>query len=153
VELEVAVAGEGPWRVTLAAEPLKQTLLNLMRNSLEAFAAADGAAPEGSRPAAGVAERRRRLTARLGRAAHAVSLEIADNGPGMDRETLRRAREPFFTTRAQGSGLGLAIVERLVRDSGGRLSVASAPGRGTAVTLLLKPAPGSAAPAPEGREA
>jgi len=157
VELEVAVAGEGPWRVTLAAEPLKQTLLNLMRNSLEAFAAADGVAPEGSRPAAGVAERRRRLTARLGRAAHAVSLEIADNGPGMDRETLRRAREPFFTTRAQGSGLGLAIVERLVRDSGGRLSVASAPGRGTAVTLLLKPAPAPSsaapAPAPEGREA
>jgi signal transduction histidine kinase len=139
VDLSVAVEGGGPWRVALGAEPLRQALLNLMRNSLEAFAAADGAPPEGSRPAAGVAERRRRLAARLARAPHAVSLEIADNGPGMDRDTLRRARELLFTTRAQGSGL--AIVERLVRDSGGRVRVASAPGRGTAVTLLLKPAP------------
>lgn len=170
VDLSVAVDGGGPWRVTLGAEPLKQALLNLMRNSLEAFAAADGAPPEGSRPAAGVAERRRRLTARLARSPQAVSLKLEDNGPGMDRETLRRSREPFFTTRAQGSGLGLAIVERLVRDSGGRVRVASAPGQGTAVTLLLKPAPGAktaaaektaawakAAPAspppPEGRDA
>ena len=48
-----------------------------------------------------------------------MRLKFVDNGPGMSRETLRRAREPFFTTRAQGSGLGLAIIDRLIREAGG----------------------------------
>lgn len=145
VDLSVEVRGAGPWLVTMGSEPLKQALLNLMRNSLEAFGAADGPLPEGSQPATGVAERRRRLQASLARAGRGVSLTVEDNGPGMDRETLRRAREPFFTTRAQGSGLGLAIVERLVRDAGGRLRVESGPGRGTAVTLQLRTASGTPA--------
>jgi signal transduction histidine kinase len=107
-----------------------------------------------------VAERRRRLTVRLAREHRAVALAVEDNGPGMDRETLRRAREPFYTTRARGSGLGLAIVDRLAREAGGSMRVESAPGRGTRVTLVLKaapagpaaaatPAPASAPPSPE----
>lgn len=140
VELTVETDGAGPWQVTLGSDALKQVLLNLLRNSLEAFAAGQGESPEGSRPAAEVSDRRRRLSVRLGRERGQVALIVRDNGPGMDRESLRRATEPFYTTRAKGSGLGLAIVDRLVRESGGRMRVESALGRGTAVRLLLLPA-------------
>lgn len=137
VALGVTADGEGPWQVALGDGALKQTLLNLLRNSLEAFAEARGDAPEGVQPALGAPERRARIETRLTRAGRRVEIAVADNGPGMARETLRRAREPFFTTRAQGSGLGLAIVDRLVREVGGTMRVASSPGRGTTVTLDL----------------
>ncbi len=109
---------EGP-RVALGGEELKQVLFNLVRNALEAL------------PAGG--------TIRVGWTAEPrrVALWVADDGPGMDAATLERARRPFVTTRAQGTGLGLAIVDRLVRDAGGRLSLTSAPGRGTTARIEL----------------
>lgn len=68
-----------------------------------------------------------------------VSLTIADSGLGMSDETLVRAFEPFFTTRAMGEelGLGLAQVHGLVRQSGGQVKITSHPGSGTRVTILL----------------
>jgi CheY-like chemotaxis protein len=57
----------------------------------------------------------------------------------MDETTLGLAAEPFFTTkpRGQGAGLGLSMAKGFAEQSGGGLSVASAPGRGTVVTLWL----------------
>ncbi len=122
-ERDAAVeAGEsgavGP-HVALGGEELKQVLFNLVRNALEAL------------PAGG--------TIRVGWAAESrrVSLWVADDGPGMDAETLARARRPFVTTRPQGTGLGLAIVDRLVREAGGRFDLTSAPGAGTTARLEL----------------
>nr|WP_242671903.1 ATP-binding protein [Stutzerimonas kirkiae] len=62
---------------------------------------------------------------------------ISDNGPGLDRERLARLGEPFFTTRTTGTGLGLAVAKTVVRAHHGRMSIASRPGRGTCVTLVL----------------
>jgi len=64
---------------------------------------------------------------------------VVDAGTGMDAATLRRATEPFFTTKPEGrgTGLGLATVRAMVEASGGQVLIDSAPGRGTAVTLLL----------------
>ena len=80
-------------------------------------------------------------TVRLGRGTHEswVCIEVADDGPGMDEETLRRVREPGFTTRAQdgGRGLGLAIVQRVVKDLEGELEIDTAPGEGARVRALL----------------
>ncbi len=75
-----------------------------------------------------------------------VAISVADSGSGMDADTARRAQEPFFTTKAQGSGtgLGLAQVAEVVKQSGGRLDIASEPGRGTTIRLIL---PAAAAPA------
>ncbi len=71
-----------------------------------------------------------------------VSLEVRDDGPGMDAETVERIFEPFFTTKFTGRGLGLAAVLGVVRGHRGALSVESTPGRGTTFRLLF--APGSA---------
>ncbi len=68
-----------------------------------------------------------------------VLIEVADNGSGMDAETLRRACEPFFTTKrfGLGSGLGLAMAYGFARQSGGGISIQSQPGQGTTVLMVL----------------
>ncbi len=65
-------------------------------------------------------------------------LTVADSGKGMDAETLRRCLEPFFTPTGElGTGLGLQTVLRVVKEHHGAIDIASAPGQGTTVTLML----------------
>jgi PAS domain S-box-containing protein len=68
-----------------------------------------------------------------------IRLSVTDTGTGMDRTTLERALEPFFTTKPQdkGTGLGLSMAKGFAEQSGGALAIQSAPGRGTTVTLWL----------------
>ncbi len=68
-----------------------------------------------------------------------VCLTVTDTGEGMDEGTLERATTPFFTTKGvgKGTGLGLSMVQGLTEQSGGRLSIESAKGKGTKISLLL----------------
>lgn len=68
-----------------------------------------------------------------------VEITVADNGPGMNEETLARCTDPFFTTKESnsGTGLGLAMVYGFVRQSDGYLRVYSEVGIGTTVQLTL----------------
>jgi PAS domain S-box-containing protein len=66
-----------------------------------------------------------------------ISLCVIDHGPGMAPEVLRRATEPFFTTKGPGTGLGLAMVHGFVQQSHGRLEIDSHPGEGTKVTMIF----------------
>jgi two-component system cell cycle sensor histidine kinase/response regulator CckA len=66
-----------------------------------------------------------------------VMLEVADDGPGIDRDARRRVFEPFFTTKSSGSGLGLASVVGIVRAHGGGLRLVSSPGRGARFQVML----------------
>ena len=68
-----------------------------------------------------------------------LRLRVQDTGAGMDEATVRRATEPFFSTKGvgKGTGLGLSMVHGLAAQLGGGMSIESAPGRGTAIELLL----------------
>jgi signal transduction histidine kinase len=102
---------------------LVQVLVNLICNAAQASAS--------DRP------NHIRVTGRR-RGGHA-EVEIRDTGVGMDRATLERVFEPFFTTRDDdgGSGLGVAIARSIVESTGGEMSIDSEPGVGTVVRLRM----------------
>ena len=108
-----------------SASQLRQVLVNLIVNASDAMAMLD---------------RRGRLTVRTRiTSSDTVQIDICDNGPGMDAETLARIFDPFFTTKpvGQGTGMGLSICYRIVENHGGTITVNSQPGMGTVVTLTL----------------
>jgi signal transduction histidine kinase len=119
--VEVVRAGAWPDPAPVALDPdsLKQVWLNLLLNAFEAM-------PDGGRVTVSLDERR-----------GAFEAAIADRGTGMTSEMLKRAGEPFVTTKAKGSGLGLFLTRRLVRSAGGELTLASAPGSGVTATVRL----------------
>lgn len=68
-----------------------------------------------------------------------VEIDVSDTGPGMDKETLARAVEPFFTTKAvgEGSGLGLSMVNGVVAQCGGRFVLQNRLGGGLSARIYL----------------
>ncbi len=70
-----------------------------------------------------------------------VELTMSDTGVGMDEDALAHLFEPYFSTKAVGTGLGLSIARRNVELNAGTIGVASGPGRGTTVTIVLPAVP------------
>jgi signal transduction histidine kinase len=68
-----------------------------------------------------------------------VTIAVTDSGAGMTPEVARRALDPYFSTKrgGKGRGLGLSMVEGFARQSGGFVTLVSAPGKGTTVTIHL----------------
>jgi signal transduction histidine kinase len=66
-----------------------------------------------------------------------VRLSFADQGSGISPEDLDKIFQPYFTTKDVGIGLGLAITERIIKEHGGEIQVASIRGTGTTFTVLL----------------
>jgi anti-sigma regulatory factor (Ser/Thr protein kinase) len=68
-----------------------------------------------------------------------LSIEIIDDGHGMNEETLQKATDPFFTTRTtRRVGLGLSLFEQAAKRAGGEFKIASSPGVGTKVTGVFR---------------
>ncbi|MEO5586225.1 MAG: PAS domain S-box protein [Novosphingobium sp.] len=115
------------------ATQLELALLNLIVNARDAM-------PDGGRIA--ISARAEESDGPAQPPDHYAVLSVTDQGQGMDPETLRRATEPFFTTKGigRGTGLGLSMVQGMAEQSGGRLILQSTPGTGTTVELWLKTA-------------
>lgn len=75
----------------------------------------------------------------MGNVMEQVQMTLSDDGVGMDQALQRKIFEPFFTTKAdgKGTGLGLPMVRRFVDASNGQLTLQSAPGKGTSISLIL----------------
>ncbi|MEH6823418.1 MAG: PAS domain S-box protein [Motiliproteus sp.] len=106
---------------------IEQVLLNLVKNAAQAM----GAGMKGQEP---------QLILKLREEDQCLSIEVIDNGPGMDEATCKRVFEPFFTTKpvGQGTGLGLSVAYFIITEQHqGTLWVESAPGAGTRFILRL----------------
>jgi signal transduction histidine kinase len=66
-------------------------------------------------------------------------IEVGDSGCGMSPETLKRATEPFFSTKSGHDGVGLTIAQAIWRRHRGAVSIASTPGQGTSIRLTIGP--------------
>jgi signal transduction histidine kinase len=103
---------------------LRQALLNLLRNAVDAM-------HEGGR-----------LTLRASRVADAadgrtVELTISDTGEGIAADHLQKIFDPFFSTKEGGTGLGLALTQQIIVEHGGKIEVRSERGRGTTFVVRL----------------
>lgn len=125
--LDVNLPAQLP-RVCVESEMLNRSILNLFVNAAEAATSA-GQVPH------------IKLSAEVPTtpASRFLRLTVADRGPGMPPEVLRRATEPYFTTRKRhlGTGLGLSLVRASILSVGGMMEVSSSPGEGTVVCLSL----------------
>ena len=116
----VTVAGQGGAAGT--ASKLRQVLLNLIKNAVEA------AAPGGS------------VDIHVSENDQRSQVTVRDSGHGLDSEARERLFEPFFTNKPRGTGLGLAVSQAIARAHGGEI-VAEPPGQGGACFVLRLPCP------------
>ena len=132
VRIEIEADSELP-AVTVDPNQVEMALLNLAVNARDAM------------PSGGVLTIRLTSQVVVGdqelglRAGEFVVLAVSDTGEGMDTDTLAKAVEPFFSTKAvgKGTGLGLSMVFGLAKQSGGALHLESTPGAGTTARLWL----------------
>ena len=125
IDLDRVVLDGAPVTITTNADLVKQVMLNLVLNAIDAM-------PQGGRL--------RIVTAadRLGggdQPQAACASSLADTGCGIPSENLARIFEPFFSTKDTGTGLGLSISYELIKSLGGEISVASEVGMGTTFTI------------------
>ena len=113
IGLELAVPAELP-KVRLDPARFEEAFLCLVGNALDAM------------PGGGTLRIRAKAVSDAESAAiPSVQLSIEDTGPGIPKEALARASEPFFTTKPGGTGLGIAVARKLLESGGGRLRLES----------------------------
>ena len=118
--LEVELASGLPPLVGDAAQ-LRQVIHNLMQNAQDAL----------------VGVREPRVVVETAGSEGMVRLTVTDNGAGFADHVIKRAFEPYVTTKPRGSGLGLAVVKKIVEEHGGTAAVGNIEPRGARVTILL----------------
>lgn len=118
VELRTRV--EDALHCVLPEEGLRQALLNLVFNSVEALGESPGT-----------------ITISATQLDGGIRIEVSDDGPGFPDAMLKTGVRPFATFKEDGTGLGLAIVKRFANDLGGSLRIANLPTRGALVAMIL----------------
>jgi nitrogen fixation/metabolism regulation signal transduction histidine kinase len=118
--LRVELAQQLPPVVGDAAQ-LRQVVHNLLQNAQDALS--DVAEP--------------RIVVRTEQGGNAVRLSITDNGTGFPEHLMKRAFEPYVTTKPKGTGLGLVIVKKIVEEHSGDVAIANLAPAGARVTITL----------------
>lgn len=98
---------------------IRQVFLNLLRNAMEAM-------PDGGS-----------ISINMLLADNFLMFRVTDTGAGIPQERLEHVFDLFFTTKPKGTGLGLAICRKIMEDHGGDITVDSAEGKGTTVSISL----------------
>ncbi|MCZ8253197.1 MAG: ATP-binding protein [Hylemonella sp.] len=134
VDLQVRLHDTPP--VLADATQVEQALINLCTNAVHAIGSVRGTVSISLASCSPAMLECQRLGLAEGRY---VTLSVRDSGSGMDRETLQRIFEPFYTTKpvGQGTGLGLAVVHGVMRTHLGAVDVSSTPGQGSEFTLYF----------------
>jgi two-component system, NtrC family, sensor histidine kinase HydH len=138
IELGVALDLTAP-RVDGDAEQLKQVLINLVQNAVQALGGTGGKITVGT-------VRPDRFGDFRGNMTEFVEVHISDTGPGIPLDQQQHIFVPFFTTKEKGTGLGLAICQRIVKNHGGSISVQSRPGEGCTFIIRLPALPADPQP-------
>jgi len=107
--------------ITVDKEQIKQVILNLLMNAIQAM-------PEGGELS---------ITGRFSMDGYWVELAIQDSGLGIPPENMDKLFDPFFSTKEGGMGLGLSIAHRIIDQHHGKIEVDSQPGNGTLFTISL----------------
>jgi signal transduction histidine kinase len=133
VSLHIAADPDVP-KVRIDIEHLRQVLINLVQNAVQAMTSGGDI----------YVETRTQDRFRIGGGARRwVQISVRDTGPGIAPDLLANVFVPFVTTKQQGTGLGLAISQRIVSEAGGRIDVRSREGFGTTFVVLLPAEPDS----------
>jgi signal transduction histidine kinase len=129
--------------LALDRDRFRQIVVNLVDNAAQALVDIGWACPD---------DRQRTIIVRTESAGPYVRLSVADNGPGIQADSLSKIFEPLFTTKSFGVGLGLPTVRQIVEQHGGTIDVESTVDQGTIFTIWLprQAAPESAGIAPAG---
>lgn len=120
VGVNLEVKGSEELVLNADGRKLRQALLNLVLNAMQASPSGETVTIEVAKCCGG-----------------AACLKVIDRGQGMTSEVLERIRKPYFTTREGGTGLGVAVARGLIDQHGGQLHYESRPGKGTTVTIDL----------------
>jgi len=120
--VSLRVQADSPALASIDRDMLRQVLVNLCDNSVFAFAGRSG-----------------NINLTVGSSRNAVTLDVADDGPGIDPSVRGRLFEPYATTRGlgEGMGLGLAISKKILLDHGGDLELAATSPAGSTFRLTL----------------
>jgi signal transduction histidine kinase len=110
-------------RIEGDAEKLRQVLLNLIGNALDAMRDAD------------VPDRKLVVSAGRNLAGDEAWIRVTDNGPGIPKDRRQEVFSPFYTSKVDGTGLGLAVSQKIVEAHGGTLEVGDAAGGELVITL------------------
>jgi PAS domain S-box-containing protein len=132
----VIAAAPALWRVKADRGQLEQVLVNLAVNARDAMPGGGRLSIDTGNIEVDAAYATGRPELKLGRY---TRLQVSDTGTGMDRATVARVFEPFFSTKpkGRGTGLGLATVYGVVTQAGGSIEIYSEVGLGTTITVLL----------------
>ena len=119
VRLRLRNDGEGPITAPVDPKLIKQAVLNLMLNALQAM-------PEGGELILGAS-----------RDDAQACIDVIDTGKGIAPDAVGKIFQAYYSTKKGGTGLGLAMAQRIVQEHGGRIDVKSELGKGTNFTLRL----------------